>query len=83
MASLKSMGFGKTMEKKLCSVGIDSAEKLKKTGSKEAFSLLRTQYPNSCVVILYYLEAAIRGVDMKSLDASAKSELKEFFKHLY
>lgn len=34
MAELTSIGLGKTMEKKLRSVGIDFAEELKKVGSK-------------------------------------------------
>lgn len=34
MAELTTIGLGKTMEKKLRSVGIDSAEELKKVGSK-------------------------------------------------
>lgn len=36
MDSLASLGFGKTMEKKLHSVGIHSAEDLLNIGSKQA-----------------------------------------------
>ncbi len=82
MASLSTLGFGKTMEKKLHSVGIHSAEELTDLGSKQAVFRLKTQYPNTCVVILYYLEAAIRGVDIKQLDNTCKSELKAYFKQL-
>lgn len=35
-----------------------------------------------CVVILYHLEAAIRGVEIKQLDGNCKSELKAYFKQL-
>lgn len=82
MASLRTLGFGKTMEKKLNSVGIHSAEELTAIGSKQAVFRLKAQYPNTCVVILYYLEAAIRGIDIKQLDNACKSELKEYFKQL-
>ncbi len=82
MAELTSIGLGKTMEKKLRSVGIDSAEELKKVGSKQAVFRLKELYPNTCVVILYHLEAAIRGVEIKQLDGNCKSELKAYFKQL-
>ncbi len=82
MASVTSLGLGKTMEKKLHSVGIHSAEELTDLGSKQAVFRLKAQYPNTCVVILYHLEAAIRGVDMKELDDTCKSELKAYFKQL-
>lgn len=79
MAALTSLGLGRTMEKKLLSVGIDSAEALKAIGSRQAVVRLRAQYPNTCIVILYHLEAAIRGVEIKQLDDVCKSELKAFF----
>lgn len=82
MAELTSIGLGKTMEKKLRSVGIDSAEELKKVGGKQAVFRLKKLYPNTCVVILYHLEAAIRGVEIKRLDGNCKSELKAYFKQL-
>ena len=82
MASLRTLGFGKTMENKLHSVDIHSAEELIDIGSKQAVFRLKIKYPNTCVVILYYLEAAIRGIDIKQLDNTCKSELKEYFKQL-
>lgn len=82
MQSLRDLGLGKTMEQKLHSVGIHSGEELKDIGSREAVFRLKAQYPNTCVVILYYLEAAIRGVEMKQLDAACKAELKTYFKQL-
>ena len=82
MASVAALGLGKMMEKKLHSVGIHSAEELIETGSKQAVFRLKEQYPGTCVVILYYLEAAIRGVGIKELDSTSKSELKTYFKQL-
>ncbi len=82
MASLLSLGFGRTMERKLQSVGIGSAEELMDIGSRQAVFRLKERYPGTCVVILYYLEAAIRGVDIKELDSACKAELKAYFKQL-
>lgn len=82
MAAVTSLGLGKTMEKKLHSVGIHSAEELTKLGSKQAVSRLKELYPNTCVVILYHLEAAIRGTEIKRLDDTCKAELKAFFRQL-
>ncbi len=82
MAAVTTLGLGKTMEKKLHSVGIHSAEELTKIGSKQAVFMLKEQYPNTCVVILYHLEAAIRGCEIKQLDANCKTELKAYFKQL-
>lgn len=82
MASVTTLGLGKTMEKKLHSVGIHSAEELVEIGSRQAVFRLKEQYPNTCVVILYHLEAAIRGCSIKELEDSCKAELKEYFKQL-
>lgn len=82
MAELASLGLGKTMVKKLHAVGIHSAEDLSELGSRQAVLRLKSQYPGTCVVILYYLEAALRGVEMKQLDASCKAELKAYFRQL-
>lgn len=82
MAAVTSLGLGKTMEKKLHSVGVHSAGELTEIGSKQAVFRLKEQYPNTCVVILYHLEAAIRGVEMKQLDAACRAELKSYFKQL-
>ena len=50
--------------------------------SKQAVFRLKEIYPNTCVVILYHLEAAIRGCEMKQLGDSVKAELKDYFKQL-
>ena len=82
MAAVTSLGLGRTMEKKLHSVGIHSAEELTEIGSKQAVFRLKERYPGSCVVILYHLEASIRGVGIKQLDDACKAELKEYFRQL-
>ncbi len=82
MAAVTTIGLGRTMEKKLHSVGIHSAEELREIGSKQAVFRLKERYPSTCVVILYHLEAAIRGVGIKELDDDCKAELKAYFKQL-
>ena len=79
MSELTSMAnIGKEMEKKLTSVGIDSAEKLIALGSKEAFLKLKQAYPNVCLVHLYTLEGAIQNTEFNCLSEEKKKELKEF-----
>ncbi len=82
MSALTSLGLGKTMERKLHIIGIHSAEELMETGSKQAVFRLKEQYPGTCVVILYHLEATIQGVSIKELDEDCKAELKTYFKQL-
>ncbi len=82
MAAVTTIGLGKTMEKKLHAVGIHSAEELIALGSKQAVFRLKERYPGTCVVILYHLEATIRGVEIKELDDGCKAELKAYFKQL-
>ena len=72
------MNIGSEMKKKLLSVGIDTAEELIFTGSKEAFSRLKKTYPNVCLVHLYTLEGAITNTEYNSLSTDKKRELKEF-----
>lgn len=82
MASVTTLGLGRTMEKKLHTAGIHSAEELKRMGSEQATARLKALYPGTCVVILYHLEAAIQGVEIKQLDARRKEELKAYFHNL-
>ncbi|MDE6419238.1 MAG: TfoX/Sxy family protein [Lachnospiraceae bacterium] len=79
MSELTSLrNIGKEMEKKLTSVGIDSAEKLIESGSKQAFMKLKEAYPSVCLVHLYTLEGAITDVEFNCLSEGKKKELKEF-----
>lgn len=82
MATLTTLGLGRTMEKKLHSVGIHSAEELVELGSRQAVFRLKARYPGTCVVILYHLEAAIQGVDIKALDSGCKTSLKAWFQQM-
>ncbi len=79
MSGLTSMmNIGREMEKKLISVGIESAEELIETGAKDAFLKLKQKYPNMCLVHLYTLEGAIHNTEYNRLSENTKKELKEF-----
>lgn len=78
-AGLTSMrNIGRELERKLRSVGIDSAGKLVEAGSRQAFSLLKQRYPGVCLVHLYALEGAVTDTDYNRLPEEKKRELKEF-----
>lgn len=76
LASMKNIG--KEIEKKLISIGIDTAEELKQIGSKDAFVRLKLQYQNVCLVHLYALEGAIKNIEYTQLSEETKQTLKEF-----
>jgi len=79
MAALTSLrNIGKEMERKLQAVGIQTAEELKKTGSKEAFFKLKLLYPEVCAVHLYALEGAVSGVEYNRLPEMVQQELRAF-----
>lgn len=79
MSELTSMkNIGKEMEKKLKTVGIDSAEKLREAGAKQVFLRLKETYPQVCLVHLYTLEGAIQNMEFNNLPEEKKKELKEF-----
>ena len=79
MAELTSMtNIGREMARKLKNVGIDSPEMLTAAGAKQAFFQLKNLYPNVCLVHLYALEGAVRGVEFNSLPEDVKRDLKAF-----
>ena len=79
MAKLTSMmNIGKELERKLTSVGIDSAEKLMAEGAEQAFLRLKEAYPQVCLVHLYALEGAVSQAEYNSLSPDRKRALKTF-----
>ena len=70
--------IGTEMEKKLNSIGVDTAENLTQLGSKNAFIQLKMIYPEVCLVHLYTLQGAIDNIDFNMLSSETKAELKEF-----
>ena len=79
MPDLTSMrNIGAEMARKLAAAGIHTSEELKEAGAKGAFFRLKTLYPSVCLVHLYALEGAVRGVDFNALSPEDKADLKEF-----
>lgn len=79
MAELTSLvNIGKEMARKLEAVDIHTPEQLAAEGAEQAFFRLKALFPQVCLVHLYALEGAIRGVEFNSLPADRKRELKAF-----
>lgn len=79
MSDLISMrNIGKELERKLKLTGIESAEDLKRTGSKEAYFKLKLRFPEVCAVHLYALQGAIDNIDFNALSEETKKDLKAF-----
>lgn len=70
--------IGKKLEEQLTQVGIDTPEKLRQAGSREAWMRIYEVDPSACVNRLYSLEAAIAGVKKTELEEERKQELKTF-----
>ena len=79
MPDLTSMkNIGAEMARKLAAVGVRTPEELAEAGAKDAFFRLKTLYPGVCLVHLYALEGAVRGVDFNALPPETKADLKAF-----
>lgn len=70
--------IGKELKKKLNKIGIETAEDLKKLGSKDAFFRLKVTYPEVCLVHLYCLQGAIDNTEYNQLSENLKADLKKF-----
>lgn len=77
----KLPNIGKTLEKQLNDVGINTIEELKIVGSKEAWLKIRKIDESACLNRLCALEGAIRNIKRNDLDESVKKDLKEFKKN--
>lgn len=71
--------IGKVVEQQLNEVGIETVERLKEIGSKQAWLEIREIDPSSCYNKLCGLEGAIRGIRWHNLDDDVKQGLKEFY----
>ena len=82
MSELTSLrNIGKTLEAKLKSVGIMTAEELKDAGSEEAYVRLKLRYPEAksmCLVHLYAIEGAVTDEEYNQLSKDVKQRLKAF-----
>jgi len=82
MAELISLkNIGKTLEEKLKSIDITTAEELKAIGSKQAYWKLKSKYPSDkamSLVHLYALEGAITHTEFNQLPEGVKESLKHY-----
>ena len=78
----KMPNIGKVLVAKLIEVGIDTPEKLKATGSENAFIRLKTVDSGACLSMLCALDGAIQDIRWHNLDEKRKTELKVFLKIL-
>lgn len=76
LTSMKNIGA--EMERKLNYIGINSAEDLRKQGSKETYFRLKSAYPEVCLVHLYAIQGAIDNLEYNMLPEDCKKELKAF-----
>lgn len=68
------------LETQLAQVGITTIEKLKETGSCEAWLRILARDPSACIMRLYALEGAIQGVRWHYLDEGTKESLRKFYR---
>ena len=79
----KMPNIGKVTERQLIEAGIETPEKLKTAGAKEAFLRIRRfSDPKACVRVLYGLQGAVEGVKDSALDETVKHDLLAFFRTL-
>lgn len=79
----KLRNIGPACAEQLVGAGIDTPEKLKKLGAKEAFLQIFTKYAyKNCVnaCYLYALHGAIEGLDWREISEEKKIEFKAFTK---
>ena len=83
MSELTAMvNIGAEMARKLAAAGIHTPQQLAAEGAEGAFFRLKAVFPQVCLVHLYALEGAVRGVDFKALPTEVKADLKEFSDYL-
>ncbi len=72
------VNIGKVLASELENVGINTAEELRKVGSKDAFIRLHLTVPSSCYNKLCALEGAIQEIRWHNLGKETKADLKAF-----
>lgn len=81
MGELQNLpNIGEKLEIQLHEVGIDTFAQLKAVGSKEAWFRILSRDPSACIMRLFALEGAIRGIRWHNLDEDVKKELKAFYR---
>lgn len=84
MSELSNLpNVGMVLEQNLRLAGIDTPEKLRRAGAKEAFVRIRSEADSTaCLHMLYGIQGAIEGVRYVELDEGKKRDLKAFYKAL-
>ena len=75
----KLPNIGKTVEAQLIQVGINTTEKLKEIGAKEAWLKILEIDESACINRLMALEGAIQGVKKSMLSDEVKADFKDFY----
>lgn len=66
------------LEARLVATGIDTPDKLREKGSRNAFMKIKMMDSSACFNMLLSLEGAIQGRLMEELDEATKLELKQY-----
>ncbi len=66
------------LEARLVATGIDTPDKLRQKGSRNAFMKIKMMDSSACFNMLLSLEGAIQGRLMEELDEATKLELKQY-----
>lgn len=83
MAGLTSLpNIGEKLAEQLREAGIETEEELRRTGSEEAWTRILARDPSACIMRLYALEGAIRGIRWHDLDPGVKAGLKAYYTRL-
>lgn len=83
MGSLRDLpNIGKELERLLIQAELDTPEKLRVAGVREAFFRVKSLDPTACHSKLYAIGGAIKGIRWHNLSEEEKRELNEFYKSL-
>lgn len=74
--------IGKELEKVFIQTGLDTQEKLRAAGAREAFIRVKALDPTACHSKLYAIDGAIKGIRWHNLSVEEKRELNEFYNSL-
>lgn len=75
----KMTNIGKVVAEQLAQVGIETPEKLREVGAKDAWLRIKTIDDSACIHRLYAMEGAVRGVKKTELPQEVRAELKAFY----
>jgi len=82
MTTRKFKNIGPVSEEWLRVAGVHTMEDLEKTGSVEAYRLIKLHGFNASLNLLYALEGAIRDVHWNALPETTKAKLKKAAREL-